>query len=75
MSKGTIQAFHQHRWTAVSRDPQRWMRSSTTRCVSGVYSRRPTKLEGVRVLLERYRAAGIYDVSHDFYPGGRHEML
>lgn len=26
-------------------------------------------------LVERYRAAGIADVTHDFYPGGRHEML
>jgi alpha-beta hydrolase superfamily lysophospholipase len=33
------------------------------------------QLEGVRVLIERYRKAGIHDVSHHFYPGGRHEML
>jgi alpha-beta hydrolase superfamily lysophospholipase len=33
------------------------------------------RLEGVRVLLGRYREAGIRDLSHDFYPGGRHEML
>jgi alpha-beta hydrolase superfamily lysophospholipase len=33
------------------------------------------QLEGVRVLLERYRAAGITNLSHDFYPGGRHEVL
>lgn len=26
-------------------------------------------------LVERYRAAGLSDVSTDFYPGGRHEML
>ena len=26
-------------------------------------------------LVERYRAAGIKDVTHDFYAGGRHEML
>ncbi|MCE9523550.1 MAG: alpha/beta hydrolase [Alphaproteobacteria bacterium] len=26
-------------------------------------------------LIERYRAAGIKDVSHDFYADGRHEML
>ena len=26
-------------------------------------------------LVERYSAAGIKDVTHDFYPGGRHEML
>jgi alpha-beta hydrolase superfamily lysophospholipase len=29
----------------------------------------------VSVLIERYRAAGIQNISHDFYPGGRHEML
>ena len=23
----------------------------------------------------RYRKAGLRDISHDFYPGGRHEML
>ena len=31
--------------------------------------------EGVRMQMERYRAAGLTNVSHDFYPGGRHEML
>jgi len=25
--------------------------------------------------MERYRQAGIRDIRHDFYPGGRHEML
>ena len=29
----------------------------------------------LHVLIERYRAAGVKDVSYDFYPGGRHEML
>jgi len=33
------------------------------------------QLEGVPVLIERYHNAGIYDISHDFYTGGRHEML
>ena len=33
------------------------------------------QLNGVKVLLERYRQAGLYNVSHHFYPGGRHEML
>ena len=33
------------------------------------------QLEGVQVLIERYHTAGIYSISHDFYPGGRHEML
>jgi alpha-beta hydrolase superfamily lysophospholipase len=33
------------------------------------------QLEGVRVLIERYRRAGIREIDHDFYPGGRHEML
>lgn len=33
------------------------------------------RLAGVRVLLSRYREGGLRDVSHDFYPGGRHEML
>ena len=32
------------------------------------------KLKGVRVLIERYRSAGITSIAHDFYPGGRHEM-
>ena len=26
-------------------------------------------------LVDRYRAAGVRAVTHDFYPGGRHEML
>jgi alpha-beta hydrolase superfamily lysophospholipase len=33
------------------------------------------QLVGVRTLLERYHAAGVTDISHDFYEGGRHEML
>jgi alpha-beta hydrolase superfamily lysophospholipase len=33
------------------------------------------KLEGVRILTDRYRAAGIQDIDCDYYPGGRHEML
>jgi len=32
-------------------------------------------LAGVRTLIDRYRKAGIRDISHDFYEGGRHEML
>ena len=27
------------------------------------------------MLIERYRSAGIVSITHDFYPGGRHEML
>jgi alpha-beta hydrolase superfamily lysophospholipase len=33
------------------------------------------QLEGVKLLVARYRQAGIRNVSHDFYRGGRHEML
>jgi alpha-beta hydrolase superfamily lysophospholipase len=33
------------------------------------------RLEGVRVLVDRYCGAGITSIAHDFYPGGRHEML
>jgi len=33
------------------------------------------QLSGVEVLMQRYRTAGVCDLSHDFYPGGRHEML
>lgn len=33
------------------------------------------QLEGVSVLIERYRADGVRNISHDFYAGGRHEML
>ena len=33
------------------------------------------QLEGLEVLRERYHQAGIYGISSDFYPGGRHEML
>jgi alpha-beta hydrolase superfamily lysophospholipase len=33
------------------------------------------RLEGVRALIDHYRNAGIRSVDHDFYPGGRHEML
>jgi alpha-beta hydrolase superfamily lysophospholipase len=34
-----------------------------------------SNLAGLTPLVERYKAAGITDVTHDFYPGGRHEML
>ncbi len=33
------------------------------------------RLEGVRALEKRYRSAGMASISHDFYEGGRHEML
>jgi len=33
------------------------------------------RLEGVRRLIDRYRRAGLTSIAHDFYPGGRHEML
>jgi alpha-beta hydrolase superfamily lysophospholipase len=33
------------------------------------------KLAGVRVLIDRYRSAGITSIAHDFYQGARHEML
>jgi alpha-beta hydrolase superfamily lysophospholipase len=33
------------------------------------------RTEGVRILMDRYRRAGLSNISHHFYPGGRHEML
>jgi alpha-beta hydrolase superfamily lysophospholipase len=33
------------------------------------------RLEGVRILIDRYRSAGLTSITHDFYSGGRHEML
>jgi alpha-beta hydrolase superfamily lysophospholipase len=33
------------------------------------------QLAGISILIERYRKAGIHNISHDFYPGGRHEMI
>ena len=33
------------------------------------------QLEGVRTLIDRYRKAGVRNISRDFYEGGRHEML
>jgi len=33
------------------------------------------RLEGLDLLIHRYEKAGLYDISHDFYKGGRHEML
>jgi alpha-beta hydrolase superfamily lysophospholipase len=33
------------------------------------------RLEGVRVLIDRYRSAGLTSIAHDFYSGARHEML
>jgi alpha-beta hydrolase superfamily lysophospholipase len=33
------------------------------------------QLEGLRILMARYRRAGLSNISHHFYPGGRHEML
>ncbi len=33
------------------------------------------QLDGVRVVIDRYRQAGLHNISHDLYRGGRHEML
>jgi alpha-beta hydrolase superfamily lysophospholipase len=33
------------------------------------------QLEGLRILMGRYRRAGLSNISHHFYPGGRYEML
>jgi alpha-beta hydrolase superfamily lysophospholipase len=33
------------------------------------------RLEGVRVLIDRYRSAGLTSIAQDFYSGGRHETL
>jgi alpha-beta hydrolase superfamily lysophospholipase len=33
------------------------------------------RTRGVELLVTRYRNAGIYNVTHDFNPGARHEML
>src|SRR5258705_488652 len=33
------------------------------------------EIEGLQALIERYREAGLTDISYDFYAGGRHEML
>jgi hypothetical protein len=33
------------------------------------------QLQGVELLMQRYRQAGLTGLSHDFYSGGRHEML
>ena len=33
------------------------------------------QLEGLALLIHRYQKAGLYDISRDFYLGGRHEML
>ena len=33
------------------------------------------QLDGVKLLMERYRTAGIDGISHDFYADGRHDLL
>jgi len=33
------------------------------------------QLKGTEVLMKRYRKAGLVNISHHFYPGGRHEMF
>jgi alpha-beta hydrolase superfamily lysophospholipase len=33
------------------------------------------QLQGVKLLIGRYQKAGVSCISHDFYLGGRHEML
>ena len=33
------------------------------------------QLEGLHQLIHRYEDAGLYNIAHDFYQGGRHEML
>jgi len=33
------------------------------------------QLQGIRTLIAPYRQAGIRNISHNFYEGGRHEMF
>jgi len=57
-------------------DCLRWIRSDLPIYLfSGSEDPVGQQLEGVRLLLERYRKASVTNLSHHFYPGGRHEML
>src|SRR6267378_2558998 len=48
------------------------LRSLTT---PGQVCLRISFIRGVRVLIDRYRSAGLAAIAHDFYSGGRHDML
>jgi alpha-beta hydrolase superfamily lysophospholipase len=54
----------------------RWIRPDLPVCLfSGSEDPIGQQLEGVRLLMERYRKAGVTNLSHHFYAGGRHEMF
>src|SRR6266705_6232642 len=54
----------------------RWIRPDLPICLfSGSEDPIGQQLEGVRLLMERYRKAGVTNLSHHFYAGGRHEMF
>jgi alpha-beta hydrolase superfamily lysophospholipase len=56
--------------------PLRSIRRSLPICLfSGSEDPVGERLKGLRVLMGRYRRAGFSNISHHFYPGGRHEML
>ena len=42
---------------------------------SGSDDRVGQRLQGVRILIDRYRSAGLSSIARDFYSGDRHEML
>ena len=48
---------------------------TTPAIIQPLFGRCDRREPQVRVLIDRYRSAGLTSISHDFYPGARHEML
>ena len=76
LQPGSMESF----FAAASQlaDPHclRWIRPDLpVYLISGSEDPIGQQLEGVRLLMERYRRAGVTNVSHHFYAGGRHEMF
>jgi alpha-beta hydrolase superfamily lysophospholipase len=76
LQPGSMESFLAAESQLADPDCLRWIRSDLPIYLfSGSEDPVGQQLEGVRLLLERYRKAGVTNLSHHFYPGGRHEML
>jgi alpha-beta hydrolase superfamily lysophospholipase len=76
LQPGSMESFLAAESQLADPDCLRWIRSDLPIYLfSGSEDPVGQQLEGVRLLLERYRKAGVTNLSHHFYPDGRHEML
>jgi hypothetical protein len=71
--RGNNRAAH-GRAPRIARNPESARQSSDLN-LSGSDDLIGQRLESMRVLIDCYRSTGLTIIVHDFYSGGRHEML